>query len=617
MDYRGQVDSSCTVMAPQGILLPPSPHPDEDRPNKASSRSLLRGFIRKTRARLVVGTLASMLNAALTWATPWPMKILVDSVFGAKRLPTFLAFSGSRVELLYLVAATMVIFALLGGAATFVSALSFANAGQVFSNDLQVEVFDHIISQPPRFFDQRKSGDLTTRLIADVQAIQRALVESLPTLVNSTLTILGIMVILALLGPIFLGAVAVLGVFIALDLNYFMKKVKAQARRARNMEGLANSSAQQAIMGLVVVQTNQGETAESTRFSRFVNASTGHSLKANVSQASMSASVTTVLNIAIALFVLMAGVAVFNHTMSVGMILVVSSYARSIYKPLQQLTKRAGIVGVGLAAKERVSELLASDESLASAHVAPSHWTRRGAVEYQRVRFAYGGSEVIHGADLVIEAGSRVGLVGATGSGKSTLAKMLPRLLEPSEGTVRIDGIDTRDIPLQILRSFVAYLPQETFVFAGTLWENIVYGMAGATRIDAVTAAREAGLVEVFHQMPNGFDTVVTEKGTSLSGGQRQCVAIARAVARHAKIIVLDEPTIGIDPALEGVLNQAFERLTQGKTTIVVSHQRATLHFCERIYEVRNGVVSESSMGGFFDATPTESAQVAESFRVR
>lgn len=572
--------------------------------------SLMRGFVRKTRTRLAIGTAASVLNAALTWLTPWPMKILVDSVFGAKHLPSFLAFSGSRLQLLYLVAATMGAFALLGGVATFVSALSFANAGQVFSNDLQVEVFDHIIAQPPHFFDSRKSGDLTTRLIADVQSVQRALVESLPTLVNSTLTIAGIMVILALLGPMFLVAVIALGIFISFDLNFFMKRVKTQARRARNMEGLANSTAQQAIMGLVVVQTNQGETSESSRFSRFVKASTGHSLKANVSQASMSASVTTVLNLTIALFVLLAGLAVFNRSLSVGMILVVTSYARSIYKPLAQLTKRAGIIGVGLAAKERVEELLGSDQSFKNTASVPQDWTRHGAVTYRGVRFAYGGSEIIHGADLVVEPGSRIGLVGATGSGKSTLAKMLPRLLEPTSGRVLIDGIDTRQLPLGVLRSFVAYLPQETFVFSGMIWENIVYGIAGATRFDAIEAARTAGLLDVFQGLSNGFDTVVTEKGSSLSGGQRQCVAIARAVARKAKIIVLDEPTVGIDPALEDVLNEAFERLTTGKTTIVVSHQRATLRFCDRIYEVQDGYVGESSLGGFFGGTQLGDAGV-------
>ena len=560
-----------------------------------------RSFLRRSRKRIIIGTSFAVLNASLTWIAPWPLKVLVDSVFGNHRVGFHLnSFGYSKHELLYLVFFTMVAIAVLGGIATYVSALTFANAGQVFSNDLQIRVFDHLLSQPPQFYDKRKAGDLSTRLIADVQSIQRALVESAPTVVNSTLAIAGILVILALMGPVFFVAVVVLGTFVVADLSFFMRRVKDESKRARNMEGLANSSAQQAISGLVVVQTNAAESHESRSFSRLIKQSTDHSLKANVSQAAMNASVTSVLNLTTAIFVLFAGMAVFNHTLTLGSILVVTSYARSIYKPLQQLTKRAGIIGVGLAAKERVEELLATDESFPRHKSASFKSLVKGEVSFRDVSFSYGNRNVLSNVNLTIAPGRRIGLVGPTGSGKSTLAKMLVRLIDPESGVVEIDGVNVAQLRVEVLRSVVAYLPQETFVFAGSIWENVIYGIDGATRFDAVAAAKGAGVMDVFSKLENGIDTVVSEKGSSLSGGQRQCVAIARAVAKNARIIVLDEPTVGVDPVLEEVLTKAFETITTNRTAIVVSHQEATLRFCDSIFQLVDNRLIESSRAEFF-----------------
>ncbi|WP_201733711.1 ABC transporter ATP-binding protein [Acidithrix sp. C25] len=557
-------------------------------------------FLRQSRGRMAIGLLFSLVNAAITWITPWPLKIVVDSVFGTKPLPSSFGYTGTKLELLYITVGAMGALALIGGVSTYISALSFANAGQIFSNNLQVRVYDHILKQPQGFFEKRKAGDLSTRLIADVQSIQRAMVESVPTLVNSILAIVGIMIILAMLGVVFLVAVLALGVFVVFDLTYFMRRVRRESRRARDYEGMANSAAQQAITGLVVVQTNGATEMESFRFSSLVKLSTRHSLNSNIAQAAMNSSVTSVLNLTIAGFVLFSGLAVFSHTLSLGMILVVTSYARSVYKPLQQLTKRAGIVGVGLAAKERVEELLLANDA------RPGVTTKRrvplggSSISYEGVAFSHGGRSIFEDLNLRVEEGKRIAIVGETGSGKSTIAKMLPRLLEPKEGRVTIGGRSLDEIPSFQLRELVAYLPQETFIFSGTIWENVIYGLQGAIRLDAVRSCYEAGVMEVFKVLPMGIDTVVSEKGTSLSGGQRQCIAIARTVAKNARIIILDEPTVGVDPQLEEVLCGAFERVTKGRTAIVISHQEKTLRFCDEIYRFRDGRLQKSTFEDFF-----------------
>ncbi|MDA8195818.1 MAG: ABC transporter ATP-binding protein [Actinomycetota bacterium] len=563
-------------------------------------------FLTSSKGRISVGLIFASINALITWLTPWPLKIVVDSVFGRSKAPSIFGAIGSKHELLYIIAASMALLALLGGVATYLSALAFTNAGMAFTNDLQIRVFNHLLMQPPSFFQSRKQGDLNTRLIADVQSIQRAMVDSIPTLVNSTLSILGILVILGFLGPMYLLSVAALGVFIVFDLTYFMKKVKAESRRARDYEGQANSVAQQAISGLVVVQTSNGEGAERSRFSNFIKASTSHSMKSNMHQAAMNASVTTTLNLTIAAFVLFGGVAVFSKSLSVGMILVVTSYARSIYKPLQQLTKRAGIVGAGLAARERVVELLVADESVVTFPKELCLDYVDGDIEFRGVSLAYSDRTIAEDLNFKVPMGAKIAIVGETGAGKSTIAKMIPRLIEPTTGDLYIGGVNVKDLDLVQLRSHVSYLPQETFIFAGTIWENIAYGSRGAGRLDAIKAAAEAGVIDIIKALPLGFDTVVAEKGSSLSGGQRQCVAIARAVLKNSSIIIFDEPTVGIDPSLEAVISSALESASRGRTTIVITHQEATARLCDVMYRLVDGHIVTQSHGSYFNVEDPE-----------
>ena len=568
---------------------------------KGAKISIMADFISSAKGRISVGLLFASVNALITWVTPWPLKIVVDSVFGRAKAPSIFGTIGSKSELLMVVAASMAALALLGGVATYLSALAFTNAGMVFTNDLQIRVFKHLLDQPPSFFQRRKQGDLNTRLIADVQSIQRAMVDSIPTLVNSILSIAGILVILALLGPLYLLSVVALGVFIVIDLTFFMKRVKAESRRARDFEGQANSAAQQALTGLVVVQTSNGEATESGRFERFVKASTAHSMRSNMHQAAMNASVTTTLNLTIAAFVAVGGLAVFSKSLSVGMILVVTSYARSIYKPLQQLTKRAGIVGAGLAARERVVELLQADEAVKTLPRELCLDFVDGDIEFKEVSLRYPDKVIAEDLTFKISRGSKVAIVGETGAGKSTIAKLIPRLIEASSGELYIGGVNVKDLDLSQLRSHVSYLPQETFIFAGTIWENITYGSPGAQRLDAIKAAAEAGVIEVIRALPMTFDTVVAEKGTSLSGGQRQCIAIARAVLKNSSIIIFDEPTVGIDPSLEAVISSALESASRGRTTIVITHQESTARLCDTMYRLVDGHIVVQSHGRYFN----------------
>ena len=278
-----------------------------------------------------------------------------------------------------------------------------------------------------------------------------------------------------------------------------------------------------------------------------------------------------------------------------GDLIVFTSYLSGMYSPVRQLAKLAGIVSRGQAAAERIAETLDSSEQVPQRPHAHTPARVRGELAVAGVSFAYpGGPPVVSGIDLHVASGRRLALVGATGSGKSTLLRMIVRFVDPTEGAVLLDGVDVRDLTLRGLRSQVAYVPQEAYIFRGAVWENIAYGGNEISRDGAIAAARAAGVHEVIAGLPDGYDTLISERGATLSGGQRQCVAVARAMARDAPVLLLDEPTVGLDAEAEMLLVGALARLSEGRTTIVVSHQLQAVRDADQIAVLEGGRIAEA-----------------------
>jgi ATP-binding cassette subfamily B protein/subfamily B ATP-binding cassette protein MsbA len=265
-----------------------------------------------------------------------------------------------------------------------------------------------------------------------------------------------------------------------------------------------------------------------------------------------------------------------------------------MYTPVRQLAKLAGVAGRGQAAAERVAEMLDTDEAVPEA-AHPRHVTRaKGHVVLDGVSFSYPGRDGgLRLVDLDIRAGTRQALVGPTGSGKSTILRLLPRFMDPTGGTVVLDGVDIRRLRVADLRRQITLVPQEPYLFRASVWENIAYGLGVWSRDAAIRAARSAGVHDVIDNLPEGYDTLVAERGASLSGGQRQCVALARAVARDAPIVLLDEPTTGLDVEIEAVLLHALDRVGSGRTSIMVSHQFSAVRGADMIAVLQDGRIVE------------------------
>lgn len=552
--------------------------------------------LRPVRAAMVAGLFASVLAAVMEWAGPWPLKFVFDTVIGHGRLPRFLAWvpSGRTGRLAVLVAAMLAI-ALVLALADYLSTRLVATAGQRVVFDIRCRLFRHIESQSLAFHQRRQTGDLMARLGGDVQAIQSAMVTAVPSLLRNVLTLAGMITIMLFVDWRYALLALSLVPLIFLASRHYLGKIKAIQRLARRADGQASSVAQEALTSMTVVQAFGAEDLEADRYLSASGLGLEQNRKAIVAQAEFTPLMTLAMSASTALVLFFGVRAVTTGSLTAGDLLVFMAYLRGMYSPVRQLSKLAGVVGRAQAASERVFEILATSEQVRE-QPRPRHVARaKGALCFDGVHFSYPGAGVVlDGVDLEIAPSCRQALVGLTGSGKSTMLRLVPRFADPTGGAVRLDGVDIAELSLADLRRQIAFVPQEPYLFRASIWENIVYGDPIKGRRAAVQAARAAGLHEVIESFPGGYDAQVAERGSTLSGGQRQCVAVARAMARDAPVLLLDEPTVGLDAQLESVLSGALDRLSEGRTTVTVSHQLWGLRRADRIAVLVHGRIAES-----------------------
>lgn len=553
--------------------------------------------LRPVRGMLVAGLVSSALAAVMEWAGPWPLKFIFDSVIGHLALPSWLSWLPSgRGGLLEALVSAMLGIAVLLALADYLSTRLVATAGQRVTYEIRGRLFRHIEAQSLGFHQRRQTGDLLARLGGDVQAIQSAMVTAVPTMARNVLTLAGMITIMFVVDWHYalLAISLVPGLFWAT--RHYLGRIKAIQRQARRADGQAGSLAQEVLTSMTVVQAFGAEEVEARRYAQATAQGLESNRRAIVAQSEFTPLMTLAMTASTVLVLFFAVRAVTTGHLTAGDLLVFMAYLRGMYSPVRQLSKLAGVVGRAQAAAERVGEILATREEVHE----PPHARRltargKGSIAFSNVCFSYpDGASVLEDINLEVPAGSRQALVGLTGSGKSTLLRLVPRFLDPTSGQVRLDGSDVADLSLSDLRRQVAFVPQEPYLFRASVWENILYGRLEGGQRAAVGAARSAGLHEVIAAFPDGYDTLVAERGSTLSGGQRQCVAVARAMARDAPVLLLDEPTVGLDAELEAVLLAALDRLSEGRTTVTVSHQLWGLRRADHIAVLADGRIAEA-----------------------
>lgn len=515
------------------------------------------------------------------------MAFLVDDVLGeGDRIgSTGLGIALAVGSLLLIVTASAV--------ADYWSTWFMSGTGERIAVDLRQAVFAHLQRSSLRYHGEHSVGELSTRVMGDVNRVQDLLIQTLSVLIPNMLLMIGMIAVMVSVDPFFtLVALSCTPLMVLLTWRSTME-MKRASRMARRYDGEVAAAATESLSAALAVQALSLETPFQARFGYLSQESLKAGLRAVRQQARFSpiVDVSSALSLAIAMGV--GAKRVIDGQMSLGVLLVFTTYVGSLYKPIKALAKLGTIIGKGTASAERLQSVLATAPEIANrpgARLAPRF---SGKVEFRDVSFAYGKQPVLTDIRLTVEPGERVALVGPTGAGKSTLVSLVPRLFDPTAGAVLIDGNDVRDLTLFSLRNQVAMVLQDTVLFRGSLADNIALGWPDATDESIHRAAQLALVNEFADRLPDGLETLIGERGATLSGGQRQRVAIARALLRDAPILILDEPTSALDAASEALVIEALRHLTNQRTTLVIAHRLSTVRNADRIVVLENGRITE------------------------
>ncbi|HEU0114943.1 MAG TPA: ABC transporter ATP-binding protein [Thermomicrobiales bacterium] len=571
-------------------LAPAAAEPDADElvalAPAASLRAIARRFwpdLRPYRWRLVLVGLFVALGPAVDAATIWLYKRLVDTVLVPRDLSPFLGLAALYVGL-----------TLLGGAVAFGNSYLTAWVGEHFLLDLRTRVFAHLQKLSPGFFQRQRLGDLVARLTGDIADVEGLLVA------DASLALSYLLRIVVFVGALFAlqWRLAALALIVAplfwLAAQRFSERIQNVARDRQRRIGGIGAAAEESLANVALVQAYNRQETEIGRFRHQAREQMSAQLSL-IRLAGLFAPLVNLVQIGGVLVVVGAGV--FELTrgdLSLGGLLAFMAFLSQLYGPVSELTTLATNAASSAGGAERIIEVLDQSESIAERRGAVP-LAARGDIVFDRVSFRYPDTDDMTLSDisLRVEPGETLALVGASGAGKSTIVNLLLRFYDPAAGRIALDGHDLRDLTLAGLRDNIAVVFQEALVFGGSIRGNIAYGRPDATERDIVRAAKAADAHGFITALPDGYDTIIGQRGARLSGGQRQRVAIARALLCDAPILIMDEPTTGLDAAASQRLSEVWRRAMAGRTTIVVSHNLLTVREATSIAVLDGGRIVE------------------------
>jgi ATP-binding cassette subfamily B protein len=554
--------------------------------------------IRSQSSLLLVSFLALLAETGLHILEPWPLKFIFDEIifkgFKVESLEVPFLDNFNVITLLTLLVVALVITALLRGTMAYISTAGMAVAATKVLSEIRANLYSHIQSLSLSFHNKAKTGDLITRVTYDIERLREVTVVAALPLVTNTLTMVGMLGVMMWLNmQLALIAVAIFPVFLITTAT-MSKRIHKVATKQRQREGLMAANAAEAIGAIKVVQALSLQSRLEKTFAKQNQKSLNESAQTQKLRAGQERTVEILVAIATSI-VLWRGVQlVMVGQITPGDLLVFTTYLKVAFKPMRQLAKYTGQIAKAIASGERIIDLLEIVPEVRDSRWAyPAH-SFRGMVEFRCVSFAYENqANTLNNVSLTVLPGQKVALVGASGGGKSTLVSLLLRLYDPQQGRVLIDGGDIRDYTLDSLRKQISIVLQESILFAASIKDNIAYGCVEATDKEIEMAARLANAHDFIMALPEGYDTVVGERGATLSGGQRQRIAIARAAIRQASIVILDEPTVGLDNRSERLVTDALDRLTQTSTTFLITHDLRTARNADQIFYLEGGQVLE------------------------
>ncbi|HVS16644.1 MAG TPA: ABC transporter ATP-binding protein [Thermoanaerobaculia bacterium] len=547
-------------------------------------------YLRTRRRPMLAALLLSLAYTAMRLVEPWPLKLIVDRVLLADRSPAAPEAASGSYGLLWMLVGSLVAVALLRGFLYYRQRLLTARLGIEVTSALRVDLYQHLQHLSLSFHDRRRTGDLIVRLTSDVRMLRQGFISLPLELAEGVLLMSGMAVVmLAMDWRLALPAIALLPI-VALLVRRYQRPMRKAVREQREREGQLATLASESLGAIRVVQGFRGEKHEVERFGGAARRDVRSGLKASRLEAKLKWSAQTSVSVITALIVLLATRFILQGSMSVGDLVVFVSYLQLYARPLQRVSRVTERMIRAATAGERVLRILEVDREVRDLPGAVPAPRFRGEVLWDDVSFAYGhGRPALESVTLRIRPGERVALVGPTGAGKSTLVSLLARFYDPTSGSVRIDGRDVRELTLESLRKQISMVFQEPLLFGTTIAENIAYGRLGASLDQIERAARRARVDRIISRLPAGYDTVIGERGATLSGGQRQCIAIARAMIRNAPILIMDELTTGLDGRSAARVMKALRRLMRDRTVILITHDPRNLEGLDRVVHLDQG----------------------------
>jgi ATP-binding cassette subfamily B protein len=543
--------------------------------------------------------LLDLLATPLALLTPLPLKIAVDSVMGSEPLPGFVsglvpaAWRESPMALLALAAVLQV------AVLVFVQLREFAwwvlrvRAGEGVTLAFRSRLFRHAQRLSLAFHDRRGTSDSIFRIQWDAPGIQWLTIDGLIPFVSAAAMFGSMVYVIARLdGHLALVALCVGPVLLTLS-RVYDRRTRHRYRVLKDLETSALGIVQEVLGALRVVKTFGREEREQERFLTQSGATARARMRLSFAEGTFGLLVNLTLGVGTAL-VLWVGVRnVLAGSLTTGALLMILAYIAQLYRPLETISTQVASLQDSLASVRRAFDLVDQIPDVTERPRARALGRARGALEFRDVGFTYDRQAVLRDVSFRIEPGARVGIAGPTGSGKTTLVSLLFRFYDPSAGQVLLDGVDVREYKLTDLRNQFAVVLQDSVLFATTIRENLAYGRPEASAAEIETAARNANAHDFITRLPDGYDTVLGERGMTLSGGEKQRLSIARAFLRDAPILILDEPTSALDADTEVQVVEALERLAAGRTTLIIAHRLSTIREVDRILVLDRGEVVE------------------------
>ena len=563
-------------------------------------------YLRPYRLTLLLALAAMVGETVTALLAPWPLKFVFDRALlvhhhnGSAQLRV--TMGSAQWKLLAVITGAAVLIAAADAVLTYFDGQLSEMASQKAVYELRRTLFGHLQRLSVAFHQSADTrlGDLLSRLSGDVGALQDLAADGVSNIVTNGLTLASMAVVLLWLDWPMAIAALLLTVPMALYTRRNARIMRQAMRAARRQEGRVSAVLQESLSHVKLVQAYGREEQEASRLSEASDRSLSANIRAATLLAKLTPSVSFMSSVGYALLIVLGVDRVVRGHLTPGELLVLLNYVRSTQSPIRQLAKLSYSVSKAGAGLERIWEVLDLEPTILERPSAVSlRLNGPASVEFRDVTFGYArGRPVLHKISLHVAPGELVAVVGATGSGKSTLLSLLPRFYDPWVGAVQITGRDVRDLTLRSLRASIGLVLQESLIFRTTVLDNIAYGRPGASRAEVIAAAEASGAAMVAARLEDGYDTIVSERGASLSGGEKQCIGIARAMLKNAPIVVLDEPTSAMDAHTERLVMAGIARLLRNRTGFIIAHRLATVMKADRVVVLDEGRIVESGSPG-------------------